>query len=149
MTLCNGALYTGGFDGSISISGVTGNALKTYSTQSTGNTAISAMAYFKKADLLIVGCSTGLVKTFKSDGFKEHTFFHVHHSVIVDILCLEDMDVFMVLDYNGTVSCWQVLDETAAKNKLAMNNDIGMSGGMNMGMGMGGPGMGGPGMGMM
>ena len=117
MTICNGLLYSGGFDGSVCITSTADTPKRVNSVNL--QMPISVLKYFKKSDFIIVGFTDGTIQLYKSDGFTLHTYFKVHNNVIVSVLCFEDLGLFMVLDFSGVVSCWQVLDSEAIKKKMA------------------------------
>ena len=118
MTLCNGLLYSGGFDGTVCITSTSDGNPKRVNTITLPG-PVSVIRYFKKADFIIVGFTEGTVQIYKSDGFSLHTQFKSHNNVIVSVLCFEDLGLFMILDYNSNVSCWRFLDADAVKQKMS------------------------------
>ena len=118
MTLCNGLLYSGGFDGSVCLTSISDTNPKRVNSV-TLQIPVSTLTYFQKQDFMIVGFTDGTVQIYKSDGFTMHTWFKCHNNVIVSILCFEDNGLFMVLDFSGVVSCWQILDAETIKKKMA------------------------------
>ena len=107
----NGLLYAGGLDSSICIISMASAKNPTIVTYQKTNGQISAMKTYKKSKNIFIGYSTGLVQICKAEGLKEETWFTLHKAPILDILCLEDKNLFFVLDYNGYISTWKYEDK--------------------------------------
>eukprot|EP00331_Platyophrya_macrostoma_P004211 CAMPEP_0176419936 /NCGR_PEP_ID=MMETSP0127-20121128/8330_1 /TAXON_ID=938130 /ORGANISM="Platyophrya macrostoma, Strain WH" /LENGTH=264 /DNA_ID=CAMNT_0017800481 /DNA_START=123 /DNA_END=914 /DNA_ORIENTATION=+ len=73
MTLCNGLLYSSGFDGTVCITSLAGNDPKRVNSVNV-QAPISAIKYYAKADFMILGLADGTVQLYKSDGFSLYTW---------------------------------------------------------------------------
>ena len=114
MQIAGGVLYTGGGNGAICQTVVTESSLSLLNKHPFSD-PVTMLKYLSKMDWVVAGFASGTVRIFKTEGFKEYTWFKVHKTIITDLLYFESLNLFMVLDLQSNISSWKILDQAAMK----------------------------------